>query len=300
MIVTDRKKGLVAPFTKGLVAFTCACLIGVLSPAPAAAQAADPNPGALTFSGAFDVPSLYLFRGIRQETDQSLTMWPYADLKIDLMSGDGGVKSAAINFGVWNSLHTGSSGISGADGSTENVHYEEDFYAAFTLGFAGATSFTTQFTAYTSPNARFGTVQEVLFKVAQGSKYAPYGLIAFEVGGPGQADGGSERGTYLELGIGPSWPIGGSATVAVPVKLGMSLSDYYELAAEDNPFGYFDIGALVTVPLSGIPSRFGSWNLHFGGDYFALGETTEAFNVNADGETSKHKVVGLVGFGVTY
>ena len=37
-------------------------------------------------------------------------MWPSADLKIDLMSGDGTLKSAAIDLGLWNSLHTGSSG----------------------------------------------------------------------------------------------------------------------------------------------------------------------------------------------
>jgi hypothetical protein len=292
MIVTDLKRG--------FLALTCACLIGALLPASAAAQAADPNPGALTFTGAFDVPSLYLFRGIRQESDPSLTMWPYADLKIDLMSGDGAVKSAAVNFGVWNSLHTGTSGTDVADG---RLHYEEDFYAALTLGFGGATSLTSQYTAYTSPNARFTTVKEVSFKVAQASKYAPYGLVAFEFDtepGLHQADGGLDAGTYLELGIGPSWPLGGSTTIAVPVKLGMSLNDYYELAGEDNKFGYFDIGALVTVPLTGIPSRFGSWNVHFGGDYFALGDTTEALNVNSEGETSKHKVVGLFGFGVTY
>ena len=92
-------------------------------PAPVSAQAADPNPGALTFSGAFDVPTLYYFRGLRQEVDPKLTMWPYADLKIDLMSGNGGLKSTAINFGVWNSLHTGTSGT----GGNGRLHYEEDF-----------------------------------------------------------------------------------------------------------------------------------------------------------------------------
>jgi hypothetical protein len=288
--------------TTWLRAAVCASLVSLLLPAGVSAQA-DPNPGALTFTGAFDVPSLYLFRGIRQETDPGLTMWPYADLKIDLMTGgSGSVTSSAVNFGVWNSLHTGSSGSDPTDGK---VHYEEDFYAAFTLGFAGATSFTTQYTAYTSPNGRFTTVKEVLFKVAQASRYAPYGLVAFEFDtepGRGQADGGSDGGTYLELGIGPSWPLGGSTTLAVPVKLGMSLSDYYEhpVTGEDNKFGYFDIGALVTVPLTGVPSRFGSWNVHFGGDYFALGETTEFFNANSEGETSQHKVVGLFGIGVSY
>jgi len=271
----------------------------LISAGTARAQVTDPNPGALTFSGALDVPSLYLFRGIRQETDPAFTMWPYADLKIDLMSGGGGgLESAAINIGIWNSLHTGSAGSDGGPG----IHYEEDFYTSFTLGFAGATSFTTQFTAYTSPNQRFSTVKEILFRVSQGSTFAPYGLIAFEVGGSGtgQADGGLDKGTYAEIGIGPSWPLGGSSTIAVPVKLGFSLADYYELAGEDNKFGFFDIGALITVPLTGVPSQFGSWNVHFGGDYFLLGTTTEAFNAGTDGESSKHKVVGLVGFGVSY
>jgi hypothetical protein len=227
-------------------------------------------------------------------------MWPYADLKIDLMSGDGAVKSTAINFGIWNSLHTGSSGT---DGFTGGLHYEEDFYAAFTLGFAGATSFTTQFTAYTSPNGRFATVKEILFRVAQGSRYAPYGLIAFEVGGEGtgQADGGLEKGVYAEFGVGPSWPLGGrGTTVAVPVKIGLSVKDYYELAGEDHKFGYFDVGALFTVPFSAMPTKFGTWNFHAGVDFFAFGDTTEAFNVNADGDTSKGKVVGLFGIGVAY
>jgi hypothetical protein len=272
--------------------------------AQAQAPADDPNPGALTFTAVFDVPSLYMFRGIRQEVDPAFTMWPYADLKIDLTSGDGAVKSSAINFGVWNSLHTGSSGSGAEECSFEcGMHYEEDFYASFTLGFAGATSFTTQYTAYTSPNARFTTVKEISFKVAQGSKYAPYGLIAFEFDtepGRGQADGGDEGGTYLELGAGPSWPLGGRATVTVPVKLGLSLGDYYELQGDDHPYGFFDIGALITFPLSRVASRYGSWNLHVGGDYFHLGETTHSFNVDTEGETSPSKFVGLVGIGVTY
>jgi hypothetical protein len=271
-----------------------AFMLSVLVSGAAFAQGADPNTGSLTFTGTYDFPSLYLFRGIRQEIDPGLTMWPAADLKFDFMTGDGGVKSFAANIGVWNSLHTGSSGL---DGAFDKMHYEQDFYASFTLGFAAATNFTTQYTAYTSPNFGFNNVHEIMFRVSQGSKYAPYGLIAFEMAG--QADGGTEKGTYLEFGIGPSWPLGGS-TLTVPVKIGLSAADYYELAGDDKKFGYFDIGGLITVPLTGVPSRFGSWNVHFGGDYYALGDMTEAFNVDADGDTSKHKLIGLVGFGVSY
>jgi len=270
-------------------------------PALVSAQAADPNPGALTFSGAFDVPTLYYFRGLRQEVDPKLTMWPYADLKIDLMSGDGGLKSTAINFGVWNSLHTGTSGTGGL---SSKLHYEEDFYAALTLGFARSVGFTTQWTSYTSPNGGFTTVKEILFKVSQGSKWAPYGLIAFELDtkpGVGQADGGNKRGTYLEFGAGPSWPLGkGPVTLAVPLKLGLSAKDYYELAGVDHKFGYFDGGVLFTFPFTSVPSKFGTWNFHAGADGFAFGDTTEAFNAGKDGKTHKGAVTAVFGIGVSY
>ena len=275
-------------------------LVSALMPAPVSAQAADPNPGALTFSGAFDVPTLYYFRGIRQEVDPKLTMWPYADLKIDLTSGDGGLKSSAINFGVWNSLHTGTSGTGG---TSSRLHYEEDFYAALTLGFANSVGFTTQWTSYTSPNGMFPTVKEILFKVSQASKYAPYGLIAFEVGGAGtgQADFGAKKGTYLEFGVGPSWTLGGGpVTLAGPLKIGLSAKDYYELAGVDHKFGYFDGGVLFTFPFSRVPSKYGTWNFHAGADGFAFGDTTEAANYGTDGKTHKGAVTAVFGIGVAY
>ena len=76
-------------------------------------------------------------------------MWPYADLKIDLMSGDGGVEERGDQLRrVEQPPHRH---VRAPATRPAWLHYEEDFYAAFTLGFAGATSFTTQFTAYTSP-----------------------------------------------------------------------------------------------------------------------------------------------------
>ena len=40
--------------------------------------------------------------------------------------------------------------------------------------------------------------------------------------------GGENKGTYLELGVGPTLPLK-KATLSIPVKLGMSLNNYYEL-----------------------------------------------------------------------
>jgi hypothetical protein len=115
------------------------------------ATPADPNPGNVTFTGGFDFVNRYLFRGIRQNSTE-VAMWPFADLGLAVYSGDGGLKSAAINFGTWNSLHTGDTGSDSASGK---LWYESDFYATLGLGFGGGVALGTTYTAYTSPNNGF-------------------------------------------------------------------------------------------------------------------------------------------------
>jgi len=266
-------------------------LLSSVAPASSQPAGSGPNDGAVHFTGAFDVPSVYVFRGIVQESDPKLTMFPAGDLAIALGSGEGAVKSVGVNFGTWHSLQTGSSG---SDGISGRLHYEEDFYATLGLGFGGGFSFGTTFTAYTSPNNMFNTVQEISLKLSKTHFVNPYGIVAFELDGAADAtDDGT--GTYLELGVGPTFPLGSSrATLTVPLKVGLSLSDYYQLDGEDNAFGFFDIGGLVTLPL-GVPSRFGSWNIHGGADVYVFGDTTKAIN---SGDSSK--VVGSIGIGVSY
>ena len=268
-----------------------AMVLAATFPLMAHAQAAaSPNSGALTFTGGLDLPTVYVFRGIVQETDPKLTMFPYGGIGLRLASGSGAVKRVALNFGVWNSLQTGSSG---SDGFSEHLHYEEDFYTTLSFGFSKSVSLGMTYTAYTSPNLMFNTVKELSFKAAQTSRFNPYGIIAFELGEHG-ADGGEKKGTYLELGAAPAFPIK-TATLSIPVKFGMSLNNYYELNGEDNKFGFFDIGGLITLPLSGVNSNFGSWNIHGGVDFLAFGDTTKFIN-----QDDSSKVVGLIGIGVTY
>jgi hypothetical protein len=246
----------------------------------------DPNPGAITLTTGIDFPTVYFFRGIRQEADPSFTTFAFGDVGIALTD------RASINFGVWNSLHTGSAGSSVEDNS---IHYEEDFYVMLNLGVGNGITISPFFTAYSSPNESFRTVKELAFKVAHASKFAPYGIVAFELSG--QADGGSDEGTYGEIGIGPSWPLGGKGvTVAVPVKLGFSLGDYYEAGGDDNGFGFFDIGALFTVPLTSAPTKFGTWNIHGGVNFIALGDGTKSFNTDGDSK----QVIGSIGIGMSY
>jgi hypothetical protein len=111
------------------------------------------------------------------------------------------------------------------------------------------------------------------------------------------ADAGSKRGTYLELGAGPNWPIG-KCTFTIPVSVGLSLKNYYEVAGKDNTFGFFDVGGMITIPFSGVPAKFGSWNIHGRVDYLRLGDATMADGFGTG--TNKNKAVGLVGIGLSY
>jgi len=283
----------------------------VVTSAPAFAQEAkDPNPGALTLTGSIDFLNQYMFRGIRQNSS-GIATWPAMDLGISAYSGDGGLKSVGINFGTWNSLHTGDTGAdseeSGLGCACGKLWYESDFYTSLGLGFGGGTSFTTTYTAYTSPNNGFSTVKEIMFKLAVDDSgklgkaaVKPYIAIAREFDtspGFGQADGGENAGTYLEIGVAPGYSAS-KASIAFPIKVGMSASNYYELATptgfEDNKFGFFSIAGIVTVPL-GAASSFGSWNIHGGVEYQKLGTTTEFFN---GGESNQ--VIGSFGIGFSY
>jgi hypothetical protein len=276
----------------------------VMASAPAFAQETkDPNPGALTLTGSIDFLNQYMFRGIRQNST-GIATWPAMDLGIAAYSGEGGLKSVGINLGTWNSLHTGDTG---QDGPSGKLWYESDFYASLGLGFGGGTSLTTTYTAYTSPNNGFTTVKEIMFKLAvDDSGYLgkaavkPYVAIAreFDTGiAQGQADGGENAGTYLEIGFAPGYSAS-KASIAFPIKIGLSASNYYELTTptgiEDNKFGFFSIAGIVTVPL-GSASSYGAWNIHGGVEYQKLGTTTEFFN---GGESNQ--VIGSFGIGFSY
>ena len=270
-------------------------LLVAATASPAQGQGSvDPNPGAVTLTAGFDFANAYFFRGIPQD-DTGVVMWPSGDLGFALHSGDGALKSVGVNIGTWNSLHTGSAG---SDGPSGKLWYESDFYAGASLGFGKGTTVGVTYTAYTSPNGLFGTVKEISFKLAVDDSgflgeaaVKPYMVLAQEL--DGQADGGANEGTYLEVGIGPGYSLS-RMTLTAPMKVGLSLSDYYEGAAGDETFGFFSVAGVVTVPFTSAPTRFGSWNIHGGVEFLMLGDRNEA--VFGD---SSH-VIGSIGIGLSY
>jgi hypothetical protein len=244
----------------------------VVTPTTASAQA--------KVTGGVDFPTLYYFRGFRQETDPALTVQPFVDVGAPLMSGDGTLKSASVNVGSWNSIHTGSN-----KDDFDGAFYESDFYATLGLGFSQFALATT-YTAYAYPAPDFDTIHEIMFKGTSTHKWAPYGLIAFEFAE-------DNPGTYLELGVGPTFPLtdaDGAPTLTVPIRAAFDLKDYY---GGDDKFGYFGVGGTVTIPR-------GKWSIKALVDVLLLGDTLEAVNFDDDGDTSQVGFVGLIGIGFSW
>ena len=277
-------------------------------PSPAAAAAAsqvqseEPASKRVTVTAGLDFVSAYMFRGIFQE-DHGVIVPPFVDVGVSVYEGDGALKSVTVNGGIWNSLH---SGPSGSGTVNRSAWYEADYYGAVTFT-VGKWKPGALFTSYTSPNDVFGTTHEIAGVLAyddSGSTFPlnPKATLAFELhgqadGGGGLDDGGG-KGTYLELGVRPvltlieanRYPL----TLAIPAKMGLSLKDYYEGPTGSNTFGFFDLGAIASVPLAFMNGR-STWEVHGGVDVLWLGDNPKLLN-QGDGV----KAIGVVGFSVSY
>lgn len=232
-----------------------------------AAAAPAPEPAApKKVVGTFvaDIPSTYFFRGYRQEADPKLTFQPAIDVAFN---GD----AATFNVGLFNSFHTGSNKDAGYG------YYETDFYAAATVKKIKAT-----YTAYTYPNIDNSTIHELMFSSTFSGPLAPSVALAFELAKPA----GLNKGIYLEGGINPAVPMKDApVTVTFPIKVGLSIKDYY---GDGAGFGYFTGGVAIAKPLA-------HGDIHGSVIAYGFGDTLKAANLDKAGQ-----VVGSVGFTVTF
>ena len=251
-----------------------------------------------------DWTSAYFFRGIKQETED-LILQPYGELSVKLVDQAGALTALSLTGGFWNSLHTGPTGSDSLTASEPKVWYEFDGYVRLSAVLWEDLTAYTLYTAYTSPNNAFGTVQEIAFglgyndaKLLGPFALNPTFLVAFEL--DGQADAGSKKGVYAQLGIAPGYTFFAESAyplaVSVPLSVGLSLKDYYEFGTgSDDTFGYFSGGVSLSVPLAFIPPEFGKWLVKAGVTVLYLGDNLKAVN---DGD--RVQVIGTVGLAFAY
>ncbi len=268
----------------------------------AQAQDAPPvNTGKVAWTTGFDVVTEYWFRGIGQE-NEGLILQPWVDMTATLIQTDNYTLTGTV--GLWNSVQ---------DSTPGDAWYESDFYAGFTAK-TGDIEIGTQYVVLYNPsggdifaeevNVSFGYDDSNLWG-QDGFALNPTALLAIET--DGGSDAGNNKGTYLQLGIEPVFAdVCGSDSVkvdmAIPVKLGLSLDDYYENGAgDDDTFGYLDIGAVFSTPLADlIPADYGNWTASAGVHVIFLGDTaqdiSEAFGTGSD----DYSIYGTFGLKMEY
>lgn len=267
---------------RGLCGLTL-CGVVAAATAPVVAQESTlPASDNLAVAAGIDVGNQYVFRGVRQNST-GVVAWPFADFTARVLSSEGPLKRVTVNVGFWNSLNTGDTG---SDGPMTKAWYESRLWGGADFHLGRGLSVGTSYTAYVSPNHLFTTAKEVGIRVAMDDGQSlgraavhPYALIAMEIDadpGIGQLDGGLHAGRYLEVGATPGYS-GKRVSVTVPIKVGLSLRDYYELGDKDNRFGFASVGGFVSVPL-GRGSKVGRWQARGGIEVQRLGETTALFN----------------------
>ena len=233
------------------------------------------NEGKVSVGAGIDFSSSYYFRGIVQETG-GLIAQPYLEAGLSLFEGENG--SVSLAAGTWSSLH--SVGDAGFDGAPESF-YETDFYAGLGFGFANGFGADVTYTAYMSPRGSWGTVKELAIGLSHDDVIAPYITLAFEIDGSAAGD---NEGTYLELGIEPSLALDDAPVgVSFPVAIGLSPSDYYDPDGVNETFGFFSVGAMLGVPISGVPAEFGSWEFTAGVQLLFFGDVLKTINGSDDG-----------------
>jgi hypothetical protein len=248
--------------------------VAATAPAPEAAPAKN-----YVVTTGLDFTSAYLFRGIRQHSGGTIAQ-PYGDLAYT-------TNGVTFDVGTWNSVHST---------APAGNYYERDWFGSVTFT-AGKLKPGLLYTSYTSPADSFSTVQELAGTLAVDDSKSPFPLspkilLAFELG-DGQADAGTAKGTYLELGVRPSVKLAPKLTLAIPVKTGLSVHNYYQLDGVDDHFGYFDTGLSLSVPV--VAGRSGTLEAHGGIDLMWLGDHLKTINLG-DG----FRPVTLVGFTYSY
>ncbi len=317
--MTHGRNGDAKVWRGGLVALVAAALTFGTFTTAQAQEEMPVNSGAISLSAGVDFVTQYWFRGMAQE-NQGFIAQPWVDVSVNLAPF--GLDSIDVYGGVWNSIHDNSF-ITDADGDGDDDGdqtglFETDWYVGTSIALPANFGLDISYISLHNPAAGDIFAEEIDVAlsyddselwgdVADGwTGLQPYVLVAFETGGG--SDAGTELGTYLELGIAPGFTLIPSedmpVDLTVPMTAGFSIDNYYEDGSgDDEAFGFFDIGAELSVPLSFMPQEVGSWSAYAGVHLIVLGDSTQEisgtdFNIVAD--DSDAEVYGVFGVSMEY
>jgi hypothetical protein len=293
--------------------------------ATAPAEAAPPpiNNGKLSISASNVITNAYYFRGFLNQ-NQGLIDQPSIYGTATVYDGTAGdpFTNLTINPGIWTSFH-GTPPTATNAGSAENW-YEADLSIGAGVTIFDKTTLSFTFIDYTSPDGGFTETQELDQKIAYNDAglygdsgcfasftLSPYVAFAEEVAGtskpnivPGLTNF-QKQGVYEEVGISPAWTLVDikdyPITFSFPIVMGASVSNYYvDAAGNQKFFGYVSLGPTLSVPLSFINTKYGTWTASLGYPFYYLGEGPRDANVFNTGNTADYAHVVSFTVGFTY
>ena len=277
---------------------------GPAAPAIPAEEAAV-NKGRVSLLLGADWASAYYFRGIATTQNGGNNVQPYGEIGFRILENMGPLTSLTASPGVWNNWHYGGGTL--VDESDPKFWTEADLYFKLNAVWWEVLSTSVTYTYYTSPNNTFPSFSDVGLGFAlNDSKWLgafavnPSILFAFETTGealPSSPDG--KKGIYMGIGFAPGYTFFADSSfpvnISAPMTFGFSLKDYYTVNGQNQTFGYFSGGPLISMPLKFIPGTFGNWSIKAGVQFLVLNSNLKAVNTN-DGFVP----IGSVGLSLTY
>jgi hypothetical protein len=270
---------------------------------PAVVEEKGPNAGRIALLFGADWASAYYFRGIVNEQNGGNNVQPYGEIGFKLFDNVGPLTSLVLAPGIWNNWHYGGGTV--VEPSDPKFSYEADLYIKLTATWWEVLSTGVTYTYYVSPNDSFTSYADVglSFSLGDAKWLGPFALnpsllFAFETKGEALAADG-KKGIYMGLGLAPGYTFFADSSfpvnISLPMTFGFSLKDYYTVNGENQTFGYFSGGPLITLPLKFIPATFGNWALKGGVQFLKLNGNLATVNGN-----DSFVPIGSVGLSLTY
>ena len=268
--------------------------------------------------------SAYFYRGIAQE-NQNLINLIGADFSVTIWQDDNAkfLNRVALDWGLQSDHYFGPSG---GERATTNVKFVElEWYGGISAQVLDRWTFAIYPRQRTSVSGRTPSLRGDVHSFemwlefddrtpAYDWKLSPRAMISIEY--EGQSDQGTNHGgrtsAYLELGVRPVFEVyrlGAGripVTLAVPLTLGFSLSEYYEspVTEQDDFFGFFDVGLELEVPIKAYattdPSHAFVFSLTGELHVLFLGDSAQDLSLAHGAGGDDVEVIAVLGFNVTY